>query len=257
MSSGCIWFSLRFKEIDCSLGAHRAHIALEELKVPFEEVIIDLDKPRTPEYLKINPRGLVPALSYNGEIIIESAIVSQFLADAYPSHLVPASNAPGGALRRAQIAVFVDAFGSKLTSSLAGFYTAKTDEEKESIVEKFTQNLIKEVEPLLADAAPFFGGSDKLTLAEVREYLSTCASLLSWRGAKKLQVLTGSFVVRHKTLTEAGVYPKSISLSAIADKAPNFVKWAKAVSAHPSVTSIYDEEKIVEGTKARIAKLSA
>ena len=35
--------------------AHRAHITLEELKLPFEEVIIDLDKPREPWYLKVNP----------------------------------------------------------------------------------------------------------------------------------------------------------------------------------------------------------
>lgn len=43
--------------------------------------------------------------------------------------------------------------------------------------------------------------------------------------------------------------------TAIEQKAPNFVKWADAVSKHPSVTSIYDEQNIIEGTKKRIAKL--
>ena len=150
-----------------SPGAHRAHIALEELKVPFSEVIIDLDVPRTAEYLAVNPRGLVPALSANGEIIIESGIVAQYLADKYPSHLVPASDAPGGALRRARIALFVDAYGSKVTTPLFGLYRAKSVEEEEEISQKVVAGLVKEVEPLLADAAPFFGGSDKLTLAEV------------------------------------------------------------------------------------------
>jgi glutathione S-transferase len=37
--------------------AHRAHIVLEELKLPFEETIIDLDTPRPQWYLDINPRG--------------------------------------------------------------------------------------------------------------------------------------------------------------------------------------------------------
>lgn len=90
-------------------GAHRAHITLAELGIPFEEEIIDLSKPREPEYLKVNPRGLVPSLSYNGEIITESAVVAQFLADTYPSHLLPASSDPNGALTRARIAFFVDA----------------------------------------------------------------------------------------------------------------------------------------------------
>ncbi|KAH6855362.1 thioredoxin-like protein [Chaetomium sp. MPI-CAGE-AT-0009] len=210
--------------------AHRAHIALEELKIPFEEVIIPLDTPRTPEYLAINPRGLVPALSFNGEIIIESGIVAQFLADAYPSHLIPASNAPGGALRRARVGLFVDAFSSKFNSVLFGFLSAKSQEDRQAIVDKAVAGLVKEVEPLLADASPFFGGSDKLTLAEV---------------------LTGSFVIRLKTLTAADIYPESL-WTAIEEKAPSFVKWAHAVAAHPSVTSIFDEKKIVEGTRARI-----
>jgi glutathione S-transferase len=35
--------------------AHRAHIALKELGLPFEEVLIDLSVPREPWYLEINP----------------------------------------------------------------------------------------------------------------------------------------------------------------------------------------------------------
>lgn len=81
------------------IGAHRAHIALAELGLPFEEEIIDLSAPRTAEYLAINPRGLVPSLSYNGQIITESAVVSQFLVDAYPSHLVPTAGSPDAALQ--------------------------------------------------------------------------------------------------------------------------------------------------------------
>ena len=35
--------------------AHRAHIALKETGLKYDEVIIDLDKPREPWYLEINP----------------------------------------------------------------------------------------------------------------------------------------------------------------------------------------------------------
>ncbi|KAK3331314.1 thioredoxin-like protein [Apodospora peruviana] len=215
--------------------AHRAHIVLDELKIPFEEVTIDLDTPRTAEYLAINPRGLVPALDYNGEIIIESAIVANFLANAYPSHLLPPSNAPGGALQRARIDLFVDAFISKFQGSLFKLFTANTDEEIDAVVEAAVGAVLKEVEPKLADAKPFFGGSDKITQAEV---------------------LTGSFAIRLVTLTKHEVYPSKLA-TALAEKAPNFWKWVEAVSAHPSVNGIFEEEAIVEGTKARIAKMKA
>jgi glutathione S-transferase len=50
------------------------------------------------------------------------------------------------------------------------------------------------------------------------------------------------------------VYPKQLWES-VKKQAPNVAKWAEAVSAHPSVTGIYDEEAVIEGTKKRIAKI--
>ncbi|KAK0655071.1 thioredoxin-like protein [Cercophora newfieldiana] len=215
--------------------AHRAHIALAELGVPFEEVIIDLDTPRTAEYLAINPRGLVPSISYNGEIIIESAIVSDFLANQYPSHLLPPRDDPEYAIKRARIDLFVDAFIGKFQGQLFKLFGAKTAEEQAPIIEAAVASLAKEVEPRLADAAPFFGGSDKLTQAEV---------------------LTGSFALRLVSLTKVDVYPTQL-WEAVQKQAPNVAKWAEAVAAHPSVRGIYNEEAVIEGTKKRIAKIRA
>ncbi|KAJ4861242.1 glycosyl hydrolases family 18 domain-containing protein [Trichoderma breve] len=215
--------------------AHRAHIALAELKIPFEEEIIDLSVPRTPEYLAINPRGLVPSLSYNGQIITESAIVAQFLADAYPSHLVPNGGTPEAALTRARINFFVDTFFSKVNSLYHKALFAKTDEEAEEAAAEFVKQLEKEVEPLLSDAAPYFGGSKTLTLAEV---------------------LTGSFILRLLSLPKNGVGPESL-IKELPTKTPNFYKWATTVIEHPSVNGIWNEEKVVAGTKARLAKLKA
>lgn len=123
--------------------------------------------PRTEEYLKVNPRGLVPSLSHNGEIITESAIVAQFLADTYPSHLVPASSDPKGPLARARIGFFVDAWFSKVSGLYMKALTAKTDEEAAGFADDLVKAVAKEIEPLLGNAGPFFGGSEKLTLAEV------------------------------------------------------------------------------------------
>ncbi|CAK7210752.1 hypothetical protein SBRCBS47491_000885 [Sporothrix bragantina] len=221
--------------------AHRAHIALAELGVPFEEVIIDLDRPRDPEYLEINPRGLVPSIKFNGEIITESAIVATFLADTYPEKapLVPVSSAPGGALARARIAFFVDAYFSKVHTHIFKLGAAKTEAEEAAVGENLVAAALKELEPLLASStsssAPFFGGSERLTLAEV---------------------LTGSFVVRLVALTKSGVWPSNIPALA-AKQTPAFWAWAQAVAAHPSVTGIFNEENITKSAKARLAKQRA
>jgi len=152
--------------------AHRAHIALAELGLPFEEKIINLAVPRTPEYLAVNPRGLVPSINYNGETITESAIVAQFLADSHPSHLLKKSDEEGGALQRARINFFVDTYFTKLHGNFFGILRAE-GEEKEAEAKKLVDAVVKELEPQLKNAGPFFGGSSKLTLAEVC-FLSFC-----------------------------------------------------------------------------------
>lgn len=195
---------------------------------------MDLTTPRTPAYLSINPRGLVPSLSYDGNIVTESAVVAQFLADAHPSTLLPASNTPGGALARARIAFFADAYTSKV---LPIFFKSGTADASEidALATHFAGTIVKELEPLLQDAAPFFGGSSSLTQAEV---------------------LTGSFVIRLLALTRRGVYPEAL-VTSLPERAPKFWKWAEAVAAHPSVTKVFNEEAIVAATKNRLALAKA
>ncbi|KAK6864011.1 hypothetical protein PG995_000539 [Apiospora arundinis] len=192
--------------------ANRANVALAELGIPFEERIINVDGPRPPAFLELNPRALVPVLIWNDKVIIESAIVCQFLVDVYPSHLCPPPTTTEGALRRA----------SMLFES-----PAPADEEK--VVDEAVQGLVREVEPLLGDAAPFFGKSQRLTLAEV---------------------ITGPFVIRAVTLSKHGVYPTSLNRQ-IEEKAPNFHKWAIAVSNHPSITAVFDEQVHVARSRAK------
>lgn len=55
---------------------------------------------------------------------------------------------------------------------------AKTDAEAEEAAAEFVKQLAKEVEPLLADAAPYFGGSKTLTLAEVRKFRLSSACIV-------------------------------------------------------------------------------
>lgn len=149
-------------------GAHRAHIALAELALPFEEERVDYSKPRTPEYLAINPSGKVPAMTYNGNVILESAIIAQFLADSVASsHLIPQTGEAERALVRAKIAFFVETYFSKANVYYYRAIEAKTDEDADTLGKHYFDAVVKDVEPLLRDAKPFFNGSDQLTMAEV------------------------------------------------------------------------------------------
>lgn len=104
------------------------------------------------------------------EIVTESAVVAQFLADRFPSHLLPPSNSSSyAALARARVNWFVDAWDTKVGSFMFSIFRATTEEEKQQKADEWIAAVKKEIEPFLADADPFFGGSKKLTLAEVCE----------------------------------------------------------------------------------------
>jgi glutathione S-transferase len=207
---------------------------LKELGLPYEEVIIDLGKPREPWYLEINPRGLVPAINFNGEIITESAVVSTFLADAYPSHVLPASGSPEAALTRARINFFVDTWFSKAGSYFYKILMSGSEDEKAKLSQEFVDVVGKEIDPLLKDAKPFFGGSQKVTLAEA---------------------LTAPFIIRTYAMSKHDMLPKSVTSGL--DALPNFSKWAAEVTKQESVTYIWDEEKIIDGTRKRIESQKA
>lgn len=100
-------------------------------------------------------------------MLIESQIIAQFLADVVPGVLAPVSNNPQGAFGRARINYFIDTWNTKVGSFMFNLFRAQTDVERETLSKEWVAAVRKEIEPLLADATPFFGGSQRLTLAEV------------------------------------------------------------------------------------------
>jgi len=68
----------------CSLASH---IALEEAGVPYELARLNFkaDDQRKPEYLKVNPKGRVPALVTDRGILTESPAILAYIAQTYPA----------------------------------------------------------------------------------------------------------------------------------------------------------------------------
>ena len=62
------------------------HILLEELGVPFELVLVDraADAHKTPDYLKLNPNGLLPLLTDGDLVLYETAAICMHLCDSHP-----------------------------------------------------------------------------------------------------------------------------------------------------------------------------
>lgn len=69
-----------------SFCSFKVRLCLEEKGLAWTGRAIDLMKFENlrPEYLAVNPAGLVPALVDGGTVIVESTIINEYLDDAYP-----------------------------------------------------------------------------------------------------------------------------------------------------------------------------
>ena len=70
-----------------STCSQKVRICLAEKDLPFEDIKLDLGKAKDhlkPDYLKINPNGVVPTLVDDGQIVLDSSVICEYLDEKYP-----------------------------------------------------------------------------------------------------------------------------------------------------------------------------
>ena len=84
--------TLYFSPGACSLASH---IGLEETGTSYElkPILLAKQQQKTESYLKINPRGKVPALSIDGKVLVENTAILTYLARRFPEKRLLPSDA--------------------------------------------------------------------------------------------------------------------------------------------------------------------
>ena len=71
-----------------STCSQKVRICLAEKQLPFEDIRLDLGTKKehlTPEYLAINPNGVVQTLADDGNIVVDSSVICEYLDERYPA----------------------------------------------------------------------------------------------------------------------------------------------------------------------------
>lgn len=120
----------------CSLAVH---IVLRETATLFELVRVDLKAKRTEkgeDYLKINPKGYVPALQLDsGETLTEAGVILQYLADQRPeSGLAPKL----GTMERYHLMEMLNFVSTEMHKTLGALFNpAITSEWRAGVLQRF------------------------------------------------------------------------------------------------------------------------
>lgn len=122
----------------CSLAPH---IVLLECDATFQIELVDLRAKQTEsgqDYLRINPKGYVPALAIDEDFVLtEASVIMQYIADQFPnSAMIPAPNTKA----RYQLLEWVNYITSEIHKGLGPLFREGLSEEMKLF---FKQNVDK------------------------------------------------------------------------------------------------------------------
>ncbi len=93
-----------------SVCAQKVRVVLAEKNLPWTSHHLSLAKgdQLTAEFKKLNPRGVVPVLVHDGNVIVESSVICAYLDETFPSP----SLMPMNPVERAQPVSVFECFGT-------------------------------------------------------------------------------------------------------------------------------------------------
>jgi glutathione S-transferase len=148
------------------------HMALEEIGAPFELRLVDRESNahKTPEYLRLNPNGLIPALVDGDLVLFESAAICLHLADRHPeSRLAP----PLGTAARAHFYKWLIHLTNTLQAELITYFypERQTDDEAaasrlKAHAERRVGEILDRIETSLQKGGPYLLG-DTFSVADL------------------------------------------------------------------------------------------
>ena len=70
-----------------SICTQKVFVLLDTKKIDYEPINVDLFKNEqyNPAYLKLNPKGVVPTLIHDGNVVVESTLICEYIDEVYPN----------------------------------------------------------------------------------------------------------------------------------------------------------------------------
>lgn len=141
------------------------HILMHEVGIEHDSRRVDLRTKKLADggdYLKVNPKGAVPALELeNGEVLTENAVVLQYLGDrAVSSGVLP----PLGDFRRYQVLEHVNFITTELHKRFSLLFDREASEEFKDFVTRGLSKKLDYIDTRIG-AGPFLMG-EELTLPD-------------------------------------------------------------------------------------------
>jgi glutathione S-transferase len=225
-----------------STCSQRVRFVLNAKHLPFEEVKLDLlaGDQLKPDYLALNPNGVVPTLDHNGALVIDSSVIIEYLDEIAPE---PESFTPADPVERAKMRAlmrFIDEMPAAAvrvpTFNLAFLPRFAALSEDEFLAFAESKPLRKEF--MLAMGRKGFPQKDMdAALDRMRRTYERIDDVIAQSGGPWLQG-------KRPTLADVALMPAivrmaDLGLDAMWQDKPRIARWYDAIRVHPAFKPTY------------------
>lgn len=222
-----------------STCGQKVRLALAEKSLAFESRVIDWGKQEhlSDWYLKLNPNGVVPTLVHDGEPVIDSSVICEYLEDVFPANPIAPATPLGRAKMRAWMryseevptpAIRVPSFNRLFVKGIKSLSEA----DYEDLVSRLP--LRKHFYQAM-DQAGFPQHLYDQALEKLRQTLARIDAALS----DGRDFLLGDYSIADIVLVPTVVRLEDIELQTMWADLPNVRRWYAAVQARPSFDIAY------------------
>jgi glutathione S-transferase len=241
-----------------STCSQRVRFVLNAKNLPFEEYKLDLfaGDQLKPEYLAINPNGVVPALKHNGKTVLDSSVIVEYLDEVKGGECC---FTPQGAVERAQMRWmmrYIDEIPTPAirvpSYNLAFLPHFQTMSEEEFVALANSKPLRKEFLLTMGRS-----GFPKKEMDEAMDRLNRAVVRMNdWIADNG-----GPWMMGHKiSLADIAIMPVIVRMndinldSAWAEK-PAVAKWFELIQAHPAFAPTYYKGSLLTEKYPHLANL--
>lgn len=222
-----------------STCSQRVRFVLAEKGLAYTDQRLRLDQGQhlTPEYLAINPNGLLPALTHDGEVVVDSSVINEYLDEVFPApRLVPANP-----VQRAHMRAWVQYLDEVMTPAIrypsfqqffGGGLRNMSAEQRQGFANRL---------PLRKHFALEVGPD-----GFAREKLDAAMERIEQSLDRMEQALAGKPWIAHEQLTLADIAMmpsivrlEDLGLASLWDQRPNVAQWYARLQDRPAFAAAY------------------
>lgn len=216
-----------------AICAQKVRLALAEKGLDWESRIV-FDQLRSPDYLRLNPAGVVPTLTHGERVFTESRIISEYLEDAFPDP--PLLSGEPAARYRARLwskmvddSLHINIFILSFAIAMRPRFLAMPDDLRVQNLPGLTDPIKRAITLDLLDQGPA-SAHLATALARFRKLIATMEAQL----AETPWLAGESYSLADADLTPYVARIEELGLAALWREAPAVIAWIARVRARPS-----------------------